>query len=155
MGTCWYVGPNDRLDVIAEQLETYKRALDEAGRPFPEEFPVRREVFVAPTREEAYKLADGPIMTKYRAYHAWGLGQARVSAGETDELGQPFEELLKDRFFIGSPDDVAEQMIKFNKRIGMNHIVMSMHWPGLEVSRSMETMQLIAEEVFPRVRQGV
>ena len=28
-------GPNDRLDLIAEQLETYKRALDEAGRPFP------------------------------------------------------------------------------------------------------------------------
>jgi alkanesulfonate monooxygenase SsuD/methylene tetrahydromethanopterin reductase-like flavin-dependent oxidoreductase (luciferase family) len=155
MGTCWYVGPNDRLDGIASQLETYKRALDAAGREFPEEFPVRREVFVAPTREEAYELAREPIMTKYRAYHSWGLGQARVGAGEADELGQPFEELLKDRFFIGSPDDVAEQIIKFNKRIGMNHIVMSMHWPGLEVTRSMEAMQLLAEEVFPRVRQGL
>ena len=155
MGSCWYVGPNDRLDLIAEQLETYKRALDEAGRPFPDEFPLRREVFVAPTREEAYRLAEGPIMTKYKAYHSWGLGQARVSAGEQDELGQPFEELLKDRFFIGSPDDVAEQIIKFNKRLGINHIVMSMHWPGLEVARSMETMQLLAEEVFPRVRQGL
>ena len=155
MGSCWYVGPNDRLDLIAEQLETYKRALDEAGRPFPDEFPLRREVFVAPTREEAYRLAEGPVMTKYKAYHSWGLGQARVSAGEQDELGQPFEELLKDRFFIGSPDDVAEQIIKFNKRLGINHIVMSMHWPGLEVARSIETMQLLAEEVFPRVRQGL
>ncbi len=155
MGTCWYVGPNDRLDAIASQLDTYKRELDLVGKPFPEEFPVRREVFVAPTREEAYRLSEEPIMTKYRAYHSWGLGQARVSAGEEDELGQPFEELLQDRFFIGSPDDVAEQIIKFNKRIGMNHIVMSMHWPGLEVARSMETMQLLAEEVFPRVRQGL
>ena len=110
---------------------------------------------MAPTREEAYRLAEGPIMTKYKAYHSWGLGQARVSAGEQDELGQPFEELLKDRFFIGSPDDVAEQIIKFNKRLGINHIVMSMHWPGLEVARSIETMQLLAEEVFPRVRQGL
>jgi len=33
--------------------------------------------------------------------------------------------------------------------------VMSMHWPGLEVSRSMEAMELFAEEVFPRVRQGI
>ena len=62
---------------------------------------------------------------------------------------------MKDRFFIGSPDDVAEQIIKFNKRLGMNHIVMSLHWPGLEVSQSMETMQILAEEVFPRVRQGL
>jgi hypothetical protein len=34
-------------------------------------------------------------------------------------------------------------------------VVMSMHWPGMAVSQSMETMQLIAEEVFPRVRQGL
>ncbi len=153
MGDCFYVGPNDRLDEVASQVETYKRALDSAGKPFPAEFPFRREVFVAPTREEAYRVAKEPIMTKYRAYHAWGLGRSRPDA--KDELGQPFEELLKDRFFIGSPDDVAEQMIKFSKRVGMNHVVMSMHWPGLEVSRSMETMQIIAEEVFPRVRQGL
>lgn len=155
MGTCWYVGPNDRLSSIETQLETYKRALDEAGKPFPDEFPMRREVFCAPTREEAFRLAKEPIMTKYRAYHAWGLGRARVEDGEADELGQPFEELMKDRFFIGSPDDVAEQLIKFNRRIGMNHVVMSLHWPGLEVARSIESMQLIAEEVFPRVRRGL
>ncbi|MDC0985894.1 LLM class flavin-dependent oxidoreductase [Alphaproteobacteria bacterium] len=153
MGTCWYVGPNDRLDAVADQLETYKRALDDADKPFPEEFPFRREVFVAPTREEAFRIAKGPIMQKYQAYHAWGLGRSRP--GETDELGQPFEDLMKDRFFIGSPDDVAEQIIKFNKQLGMNHIVMSLHWPGLEVSQSMETMQILAEEVFPKVRQGL
>ena len=153
MGTCWYPGPNDRLDELESQVETYKRALDAAGRPFPEEFPFRREVFCAPTREEAYRLAKEPIMTKYKAYHAWGLGRSRPD--NKDELGQPFEKLLKDRFFIGSPDDVAEQIIAFNKRVGMNHIVMSMHWPGLEVARSIETMQLLSEEVFPRVRQGL
>jgi alkanesulfonate monooxygenase SsuD/methylene tetrahydromethanopterin reductase-like flavin-dependent oxidoreductase (luciferase family) len=153
MGSCWYIGPNDRLDAVAEQVETYKRALDDAGKPFPEEFPFRREVFVAPTREEAFRLAKEPIMTKYRAYHAWGLGRSRP--GEEDELGQDFEDLMKDRFFIGSPDDVADQIIRFHKRVGMNHVVMSMHWPGLEVARSMESMELFAEEVFPRVRQSI
>lgn len=153
MGSCWYVGPNDRLDEIASQTETYKRALDKLGKPFPAEFPLRREVFVAPTREEAYRLCKEPVMTKYAAYHAWGLGRSRPD--NKDELGQPFEELLQDRFFIGSPDDVAEQIIKFNKTIDMNHIVMSMHWPGLEASRSMESLQLFAEEVMPRVVQGL
>ena len=153
MGTCWYAGPNDRLEVLEEQTETYKRALDEEGKPFPQEYPFRREVFCAPTREEAFRLAEGPLMTKYKAYHAWGLGRSRP--GATDELGQPFEDLIKDRFFIGSPDDVAEQIVKFNKRLGMNHIVMSMHWPGLEIAHSIECMQLLAEEVFPKVRQAL
>ncbi len=153
MGTCWYIGAHDRLDVVAGQVETYKRALNDADKPFPDEFPFRREVFVARTREEAYRVAEEPIMTKYRAYHEWGLGRSRP--GEGDELGQSFEDLAKDRFFIGSPDDVAEQMIKFHKRVGMNHVVMSMHWPGLESARSIESIQLAAEEVFPRVRQGI
>jgi len=153
MGTCWYIGPKDRLEVIAARVETYKRALDEADKPFPDEFPFRREVFVAPTREEAYRLVKGPIMAKYKAYNAWDVDRAGPDG--TGELGQPFEDLIKDRFFIGSPDDVADQIIKFHKRVGMNHIVLSMHWPGLDVARSIEAMELFAEEVFPRVRQGI
>jgi alkanesulfonate monooxygenase SsuD/methylene tetrahydromethanopterin reductase-like flavin-dependent oxidoreductase (luciferase family) len=150
MGTCWYIGPKDRLDAVAGRVETYKRALDEADKPFPDEFPFRREVFVAPTREEAYHLAKEPIMNKYKAYNAWD-----VDRSESGELGQPFEDLIKDRFFIGSPDDVAEQIVRFHKRVGMNHVVISMHWPGLEVARSIEAMELFAEEVIPRVRQGI
>jgi alkanesulfonate monooxygenase SsuD/methylene tetrahydromethanopterin reductase-like flavin-dependent oxidoreductase (luciferase family) len=150
MGTCWYTGAKDRLDTVAGQVEIYKRALDEADKPFPDEFPFRREVFVAPTREEAHRLAKDPLMTKYRAYNAWDTD--RSASGE---LGQPFEDLIEDRFFIGSPDDVAEQIIRFHKRVGMNHIVLSMHWPGLEVARSIDSMELFAEEVVPRVRQGI
>ncbi|MCA8928845.1 MAG: LLM class flavin-dependent oxidoreductase [Alphaproteobacteria bacterium] len=153
MGTCWYVGPNDRLDEIAGQTDTYRRALDRLGKPFPDEFPLRREVFVAPTREEAYRLCREPVMTKYAAYHAWGLGRSRPD--NRDELGQPFEDLLRDRFFIGSPDDVADQILKFHRRVGMNHIVMSMHWPGLDVARSMDSMRMFAEEVMPRVAAGL
>lgn len=150
MGTSWYVGPNDSLDDVADQVDTYKRALDDEGKAFPDEFPLRREVFVAPTREEAFRLAKDPIMTKYKAYFSWGLGKSRP--GVEDALGAPFEELMKDRFLIGSPDDVAEQIIAFNKRVGMNHIVMSMHWPGLPVSAAMDSLHLMAEEVIPKVR---
>jgi len=152
MGSCWYIGPNDRLEAIEAQLETYKRALDEAKRPFPQEFAFRREVFVAPTREEAFRLAEGPIMTKYKAYLSWGLGRSRP--GVKDELGQSFADLARDRFFIGSPDEVAEQMIAFKRRLGVNHVVMSLHWPGLDIRHSMDAMQLLAEEVFPKVRQA-
>jgi alkanesulfonate monooxygenase SsuD/methylene tetrahydromethanopterin reductase-like flavin-dependent oxidoreductase (luciferase family) len=153
VGDCWYIGPNDRLQAIEEQLEVYKRALDEAKRPFPAEFAFRREVFVAPTREQAWRLAEGPIVTKYKAYFSWGLGRSRP--GVDDELGQGFADLMRDRFLIGSPDEVAEQLIRFERRLGVNHVVMSMHWPGLDYRHSLDSLRLTAEEVMPKVRAGL
>src|SRR5262249_34581186 len=35
LGDCWYVNPHNRIDTIVRQVEVYKRALDECGKPFP------------------------------------------------------------------------------------------------------------------------
>ena len=70
-------------------------------------------------------------------------------------LGQDFEDLMQDRFIIGSPDEVAEQMIALHKRVGANHIVMSTEWAGMAESLAVETIEMLATEVFPRVRQGL
>ncbi len=37
LGDCWYVNPHNRIDTIVRQVEVYKRALDEYGKPFPRE----------------------------------------------------------------------------------------------------------------------
>ena len=37
LGDCWYINPHNRIDTIVRQLDIYRRALDEAGKPFPEE----------------------------------------------------------------------------------------------------------------------
>ena len=39
-------------------MELYRRALDAADKPFPAELPLRREVFVAKTRDEAFRLCQ-------------------------------------------------------------------------------------------------
>jgi len=70
-------------------------------------------------------------------------------------LGQEFTSLIGDRFLIGSPDEVAEQIIALNRRLGVNHLVMSTEWAGMPESLATETIDMIAKEVFPRVRQGL
>lgn len=153
IGDCWYVNPHNRIDTIVEQTELYRRALDEYDRPFPEEFPIRREVFVARTREEALKLCAPYLATKYKVYDSWGQGKA-MPEGDND-LSLEFDDLARDRFLIGSPDEVAEQVIALHKATGVNHIIASMQWPGMDHRVSMDSMQLLSEEVFPRVNQGV
>ena len=64
-------------------------------------------------------------------------------------------DLAEDRFLIGSPDEVAEQIIAINRRLGVNHLVMSMEWAGMAESLATETMDMFASEVIPRVRAGL
>jgi len=152
-GDCWYINPHNRIDTIERQLELYKRALDEFKKPFPAELPMRREVFVAETRAEAVRIAAPFIKDKYDAYTEWG--QQKAMPKGDDDLSMAFNELAGNRFIIGSPDDVTEQIAALNRRLGVNHIVMSIQWSGMPQSQVRETMHLMAERVFPQVRQAI
>jgi len=41
LGDCWYINPHSTLTTLARQLDLYKRALDECGKPFPAESMLR------------------------------------------------------------------------------------------------------------------
>ena len=152
LGDCWYVNPHNRIETIVRQVEVYKRALDEYRKPFPTEFPARREVFVARSRSEAIRLCAPFLAAKYKAYHEWGQDRA-MPQGDND-LGAGFDDLIRDRFLLGSPDEVAEQMLALNRATGINHLIMSVQWPGMPQSLALDELHMLTEEVFPRVRQG-
>ena len=152
LGDCWYVNPHNRVGTIVRQVEVYRRALDEYGKAFPGEFPARREVFVARSRSEAIRLCAPFLAAKYQAYDQWGQGRA-MPEGDND-LGAGFDDLIRDRFLLGSPDEVAEQILALHRATGINHLIMSMQWPGMPQSLVLDELHMLAEEVFPRVRQG-
>ena len=149
----WFVSPHNRIDTTQRQLEVYKRALDAAGKPFPDEFPMMRECCIAPTHDEAMRIAKDYLVHKYAAYHKWGQDKA-MPEGDNN-LGQDMDELVKDRFLVGTPDEVAEQMIKTARACGTNHIVAGVQFPDMPHNLVMDQMQLLAEDVFPKVRSAV
>ena len=151
LGDCWYIGPSVEIATVERQMELYRRALDAAGKPFPAELPMRREVFVAKTRAEAIRLCEPYLGAKYKAYHSWGQELPADDSG----FDQDFESLIGDRFLIGSPDEVAEQILAIHRRLGVNHLVMSTEWAGMPESLATETIDMIAKELFPRVNQGL
>jgi alkanesulfonate monooxygenase SsuD/methylene tetrahydromethanopterin reductase-like flavin-dependent oxidoreductase (luciferase family) len=151
LGDCWYIGPAIAITALERQMDLYKRALDTVGKAFPEELPMRREVFVAKTKAEAIRLCAPYLGAKYEAYHAWRQDMPDDDRG----LGQAFDALIGDRFLIGSPDEVAEQILALHRRMGVNHLVMSTEWAGMPESLAIETIEMLANEVFPRVRQGL
>jgi alkanesulfonate monooxygenase SsuD/methylene tetrahydromethanopterin reductase-like flavin-dependent oxidoreductase (luciferase family) len=151
LGDCWYINPHSTIATLARQMDIYRRELDRCGKPFPAELPMRREVFVAHSRDEAIRLARPYLETKYQTYRAWGQDKVMPQG---DDFDHDFTELLADRFLIGSAAEIADKLIDLQRRFGMNHLVASLHWPGMPNSLALEQMQMLAEEVMPLVRHS-
>lgn len=148
----WFINPHARLDTLGRQCDLYRRALAELGKPWPGDLPIMREVYVARSHEAARAAARPLLEAKYRAYQAWG--QARAMPKEDSDLGQEFDALAEDRFFIGTPDDVAAQIVDAARMLGVNHFVLGQK-PGAAHGAAVEEMHLIAEEVIPRARKAL
>lgn len=153
LGDTWFINPHQRMDTIERQLGIYRRELDALNKPFPDELPLMREIFVAGSRDEAMRLARPHLEAKYKAYHEWGQDKA-MPPGD-DDLSLDFDELLRDRFLFGSPDEVAEQIIGYNQKLGVNSFILGMQWLGMPHNQVTDAMQLFAEDVMPKVAEAI
>ena len=151
MADAWFVNPHNKLTTLERQMDVYKRALDACEKPFPAEFPMAREVFVARTREEAVRLARPSLEKKYQTYRDWGQDKVMPAS---DHFNLDFDELIDDRFLIGSAAEVTEQIILLRRRFGVTTLILGVHWVGMPQSLALEQMELLAREVFPAVQRA-
>src|SRR5919108_327062 len=54
----------------------------------------------------------------------------------------------------GSPDEVADAILRLHRATGINHLIMSVQWPGMPQSLVLDELHMLAEDVFPKVRAG-
>jgi alkanesulfonate monooxygenase SsuD/methylene tetrahydromethanopterin reductase-like flavin-dependent oxidoreductase (luciferase family) len=150
---CWYLNPHQKLTTLKRQMDIYREELERLGKPFPTEMPIRREVFCAPTHDEAVKIAGPYLKAMYDAYRDWG--QDKKMAADDNDISMAYEELARDRFIVGDPDEVAEEMLRYQSELGVNHIIMSCQGVGMPQTQVLETFDLLAKEVFPKVRAAL
>ena len=153
LADCWYLNPHQTLTIFKRQMNIYREELDIVGKSFPDELPMRREVFCGRTYEEAQRIAGPYIKQMYDLYADWGQDKA-MAEGDQD-ITQAYEDLARDRFIVGDPDTVAEEMLRYHSELGVNHIIMSVQGVGMPQSQVLETFHLMAEEVFPKVQAGM
>jgi alkanesulfonate monooxygenase SsuD/methylene tetrahydromethanopterin reductase-like flavin-dependent oxidoreductase (luciferase family) len=151
LGDTWIINPHATLKTIARQVGLYRQALTRAGKPFPAELPMIREIALAGSREAAYRAARPHLEKKYQAYVAWG--QHKVLPGD-DDMTQGFDELLRDRFVVGDPAECAEQLQQALDATGATALVFRVHWPGMPHETVVRSLRLLAEQVRPRLRES-
>jgi alkanesulfonate monooxygenase SsuD/methylene tetrahydromethanopterin reductase-like flavin-dependent oxidoreductase (luciferase family) len=133
-------------------MPAYRRALEEAGKGQPDTLPLAREVFIGESTAQAMELARPYLEKKYATYVDWGQDKAMP---REDALALPFEELARDRFLIGDPDTVADELRRYERRLGVNFVVLRLQWAGMDHGRVIEAIRLMGTEVIPRLKVSI
>lgn len=150
MGLSWFINPHAALPTIERQWQRYKQALAEAGQAMPLARPICLECHVAPTHDEAVATAKPFLEAKYAAYAEWG--QDKALPGE-ESFRVPFEDLARDRFILGDPDEVIAQIEERVNRLESNYLIFRMGWPGMEAAKVLRVIQVMGERVLPHFHQ--
>lgn len=149
----WVINPHARLDTLARQMrEIYRPRLDELGKPFPSDLPLRREVCVAADLRTAFNEAAPWLFPKYQTYQAWGQESALP---EGDDFSGTFDELVRDRFILGSPEECIQEIDRYREQLGMTELIVRIQWPGMPQAQALKNLEMIGKTLIPHYRRGV
>lgn len=146
-GFPWLINPHAGLSTLERQMQLYHESLAAAGHPLPADLPIFKELCIARTHEAAVAAARPFLQGKYDSYARWGLDKPMP---KDESLAVPFEELARDRFIMGDPDECAEEIARYNAVLGVNHFLLRLQWPGMPQARILEQIELIGAHVIPR-----
>jgi alkanesulfonate monooxygenase SsuD/methylene tetrahydromethanopterin reductase-like flavin-dependent oxidoreductase (luciferase family) len=149
LADAWVINPHAKLSVLEHQVALYRKTLQEAGKPFPAELPMIKELYVAPDRRTAVQECRPFLEAKYQAYAAWGQDKALP---QEDSFDHAFDDLLRDRFVVGDPDDCIRELRRYVDALGVNCFIFRVQWPGMEQAKVLRTIKLLAERVMPALR---
>lgn len=151
LGDAWFVNPHTRLDELERQMRLYRSVRADRGLPPAASTPVLKEVCVAATDEEALDVARPYLKDKYDAYVDWGQSDVLPPA---DTLRREFGELTAGgRFVMGSPETCAGILADHVERLGADHFVCRLQWPGMPQRQVLSSMRLLAREVWPALHR--
>jgi alkanesulfonate monooxygenase SsuD/methylene tetrahydromethanopterin reductase-like flavin-dependent oxidoreductase (luciferase family) len=148
-GYPWLINPHATIPMVARQWSTYKEALDSAGQPIPKVLPMMRELYIAEDRETAYVESEPYLVPKYQAYASWG--QDKALPGD-ESFSIPYQELARDRFLLGSPEEVTQEIRRYEEELDANYLIFRMNWPGMAHQQVLRQIELMGSEVIPRIK---
>jgi alkanesulfonate monooxygenase SsuD/methylene tetrahydromethanopterin reductase-like flavin-dependent oxidoreductase (luciferase family) len=136
IGDAWLIANATTLGATEPLMTVYRDALREAGKTV-KQFPIARECYVGSSNATAFDECRAALEYKYNSYAAWGM--------ESPTASMTFEEMARDRFIIGDKVAVKEEIARWQERLGVNHFVMRVQWPGLDQEKVLGSIRRLGE----------
>lgn len=152
MGDTWIINPHATKQTVKRQLDLFRATRSEAGLPpDPVSLPAIKEIFCAETREQAFRDCLPYLGEKYRHYVAWGQDDATP---DDDSIDLPIEQLVDERFVIGTPEDCMRILTSWRDDLGIDHFIFRTEWVGMPREMAMSSLGLLSETVVPALSAG-
>ena len=148
------------ISELAPLVRGYRDAYRAAGHPGKGEVYLRVPVYVAETEERARREPEESVMHLFRTIGGQLEASANLSGAraieQRAERGQrlqsiDYEEALRDKMIVGTPDQVTEKLQRLREEIGLDGILAELN-PGSLIPHAlvMNALRLLCQEVVPR-----
>lgn len=158
-GDSFILSSHPTIDELEAAATAYTQERRTTERGAPEDRPALRNLFVAPTYEEALRAALPHLAESYQAFAGWRMFDDVLDDHESrdtlllhGEDRQRLERFAQQRFILGDPEQVASQLEELQRRADVNYVFLRMQWPGMAHTTMLASMRLFADEVMGRFR---
>lgn len=150
LADAWVPGPTANLEKLLSARTQYDHELQAAGKdPAGVPRPLTREVVIAETEARARELAERHLMVNYREEYGGGTWDHPLIGKEDATPVGALDEMGRDRFVVGTPDQCVEQIRSFQQAFGVDHFIGRLYFPGMPHDHIMQSLGLLAREVMP------
>ena len=150
------------IEELAPNIAAYREAYRSAGHAGQGQVYLRVPIYVGKTDAQARADPEESIMRLYRTLGVQ-LEDSATRPGvraseERADRGQAlqtisYEDALRDKVIVGTPESVAERMEHLTRKLGLNGVLAEVNCGGLIPNEKvMRSLQLMCEEVVPRFR---
>ena len=150
LGYPWLINPHSTLATVERQIDLYWRSLEHGAPSSLKNLPMLRELYVAEDKERAFYESRPYLESKYSDYVSWG--QDKALPGE-ESFSMPYEDLAKDRFLIGTPEDIVKEIKRYEGLWGLDWMIFRMQWPGMKHDAVMNQIELMGKHVIPQINR--
>jgi alkanesulfonate monooxygenase SsuD/methylene tetrahydromethanopterin reductase-like flavin-dependent oxidoreductase (luciferase family) len=145
-GDAWFPGPVGTLKEVLEAKQVYEEELKKLGKKV-EIFPIMRDVYVSESDDKAFEESKESFIYMY------GIDYSSSGHPLVGGMKKDFEEWSRDRFIIGNPSTVIEQIDKLRKN-GFNYVVLRVSLRKLTNEQIKNSIRLFGEKVIPYFNDG-
>jgi probable F420-dependent oxidoreductase len=150
LGDAWLPADTESIPLLKKDYAIYRQTLEAAGKRFEDlRRPLMRETYVLEDSREAAERFAPYVLTKYRDY--WRQGAPQLRAEFTNEEFT-FEQLRRERFIVGSPEEAIEQVRQHTRELGTTDMIFRVHKKGMPHRDVMRVLRVLGEKVIPFCR---
>jgi alkanesulfonate monooxygenase SsuD/methylene tetrahydromethanopterin reductase-like flavin-dependent oxidoreductase (luciferase family) len=140
------------LPMVESELATYRDELARQGKAGAGGVSLRRELYLAETREAARAEAAPTVERRAQQYGNWNLDPAFFPPQSRSTVEDDIE---TNPYLIGNPDDLIRLIHWYQARVDVTFLNLTMRSPLGSHEQAMNKIRLFCREVLPAVAAKV